>query len=125
MATDQLQSLSQIFKGSYFQIPDYQRGYAWEEKQVQALLDDIKYLMGSQYIHYTGTIVAKKNESFYEIVDGQQRLTTLIIIIHGLLKKVNNKEYEELFVKRGETGNQRFVFQANRDTKVFCFCFHS
>ena len=119
MATDQLQSLSQIFKGSYFQIPDYQRGYAWEEKQVQALLDDIKYLMGSQYIHYTGTIVAKKNESFYEIVDGQQRLTTLIIIIHGLLKKVNNKEYEELFVKRGETGNQRFVFQANRDTKDF------
>lgn len=119
MAIDQLQSLSQIFKESYFQIPDYQRGYAWKEKQVQALLDDIKYLMGSQYIHYTGTIVAKKNNDFYEIVDGQQRLMTLVILIHELLKEVKDEKSEELFIKRGAIGNQRLVFQANSETKDF------
>lgn len=96
-------TLSNIFEGKIFQIPDYQRGYAWEEKQWQDFVQDIDALIDDKIIsHYTGTIViyqpiTKPTENYgtkkleiVDIVDGQQRLTTcslyLSIIITELLK---------------------------------------
>lgn len=71
---NKLLTLQDIFKNRFFSIPDYQRGYSWEDKQVEAILSDIEHLMKSNYIHYTGTIVAtRKNDTTYDIVDGQQR----------------------------------------------------
>uniref|UniRef100_UPI0030D85D21 DUF262 domain-containing protein n=1 Tax=uncultured Parasphingorhabdus sp. TaxID=2709694 RepID=UPI0030D85D21 len=54
----QLLTLPAIFKNKYFIIPDYQRGYAWDEKQVQDLLQDINHLLddGISQKHYTGTL---------------------------------------------------------------------
>lgn len=117
---NELLTLKTIFGERFFSIPDYQRGYSWEGKHINALLFDIEHLMKSDYIHYTGTIVAtKKSDTAYDIVDGQQRLTTLVILIHELLRRVDNTELFSLFIKRGEYGNQRLVFEPNSETKDY------
>ncbi|MFH4233559.1 DUF262 domain-containing protein, partial [Acinetobacter baumannii] len=41
----QLRTLPEIFEGNFFCIPDYQRGYAWDEKQIDELLKDIDHLL--------------------------------------------------------------------------------
>ena len=68
-----------------FRIPDYQRGYSWEEQQRSDLLRDIEFGLSGDYSHYAGTLVAVKGRSqdnnTYEIVDGQQRLTTIVILL--------------------------------------------
>jgi uncharacterized protein with ParB-like and HNH nuclease domain len=93
-------NLFELFNGKIFRIPDFQRGYAWEEKQLQELWDDIEEISdenGEFKKHYTGTIyleeiTAPENEKwlsavkFYAVVDGQQRLTTLSILLFELLK---------------------------------------
>jgi hypothetical protein len=96
-------TLSNILEGKIFQIPDYQRGYAWETKQWNDFVQDIDALIDDKIVsHYTGTIViyqpiSKPTENYgtkkleiVDIVDGQQRLTTcslyLSIIIKELIK---------------------------------------
>ena len=68
-----------------FQIPLYQRAFAWEEKELVQLLEDINdgcVEPNSKY--YIGTLVVADKESFYEVVDGQQRLTSLFLLLHCL-----------------------------------------
>lgn len=89
-----LTTLDELFSGRRFRIPDYQRGYAWDKKQVTALLDDLTQVELSGPMHYTGTLVVVKTEqqpssnefTYYDIVDGQQRLTTLIILMAQLME---------------------------------------
>jgi len=81
-------SLEKLLSGRQFIIPEYQRGYSWETDQRKDLLDDIQHIGGVEYKHFTGTIVACETGSanVYEIVDGQQRLTTLIILVNEILR---------------------------------------
>ncbi len=114
----ELLTLKQVFaegKRSFI-IPDYQRGYSWEEDQRKDLLKDIEYGMSGNYSHYTGTLVAVKKDSEdkdsdplekFEIVDGQQRLTTLIILLSCIAhacKQMNTPAPEDLrrcFIEEG------------------------
>ena len=60
-------------------IPDYQRPYTWSEKNVVQLLDDV--IEFSKYPEYRmGTIILHKNNGNLEIVDGQQRIMTSLLI---------------------------------------------
>lgn len=74
------------FIGEHFLIPDYQRGYRWESQQVSDLLNDISFF----YSEYPGEsysmqpIVVKKRDCRWEVVDGQQRLTTVLLILQAL-----------------------------------------
>lgn len=68
-------------------IPDYQRIYCWEEKNVLKLLDDIKDFSKNTY-HLGSIILHKKNQNEYDIVDGQQRLVTLSLLILNIKKNV-------------------------------------
>lgn len=96
------QTLSRLFSDKIFRIPDYQRGYAWEEKQWNDLIEDIDALVTDERVksHYTGTVVTylpKGNSATYnrkkvdvvDVVDGQQRLTSaslyLAVIIRALV----------------------------------------
>jgi Protein of unknown function DUF262 len=66
-------------EGTFF-VPDYQRGYRWGEDEVRRLLDDIKEAGTSEY--YLQPLVVKPMEDGrWELVDGQQRLTTLYLIL--------------------------------------------
>jgi hypothetical protein len=100
---DAPQSLDALFKQKLFRIPDYQRGYAWQEEQLKAFWEDLVSLPDERS-HYTGvltlkaraanTIKSDSNEFWlvddhsyhvFDIVDGQQRLTTFIVFVQAIL----------------------------------------
>ena len=68
-----------------FQIPLYQRAFAWEEKQIIQLLEDISDCCAESNSKYClGSLIVADRGSYYEVVDGQQRLTTLFLLLHCL-----------------------------------------
>ena len=76
-------------KEVHYVIPRYQRAYAWEDKEIVQLIDDINDSTGDYYI---GSLVVAKVKGkvkgkveTYEVVDGQQRLTTLYLLLHYLV----------------------------------------
>ena len=72
-----------IFNETQYIIPIYQRNYAWKESQILQLLYDIKDSEDKNY--YLGSLVVFKRENGdFEVIDGQQRLTTLYIILKAL-----------------------------------------
>ena len=103
-------TLTSLFAEAIYQIPDYQRGYAWEEKQWKDFIQDIDALVDEKVTsHYTGTVVVyegrdaevrsygRKRLKVVDVVDGQQRLTTtclyLSVIIRALIQN-GEPDYE-------------------------------
>lgn len=72
-----------------FNIPEYQRGYRWEKKQVEDLLNDLKDFIDKksdkkEFYCLQPIVVYKTDENSYDVIDGQQRLTTLYLILKAL-----------------------------------------
>ena len=68
-------------------IPLYQRAFAWEEKQLQQLVEDINDIpTDSNY--YIGSLIVSREKNKYEVVDGQQRLTSLYLLLSCLGKRL-------------------------------------
>ena len=65
-------------KGDFY-VPSYQRGYRWGVAEVERLLDDI-YSTEGKSNYCLQPVVVKKNGDRYELIDGQQRLTTIYLI---------------------------------------------
>ena len=96
-------NLSFIFKNfSPLIIPSYQRGYAWEDDNIKDLLNDINNIKLSNLDkHFTGTIVLTKYENSqneYCIVDGQQRLSSLFILIKSIYDKLKDEELRKKYI---------------------------
>lgn len=73
---------------SRYVIPRYQRAYAWEDKEIIQLIDDINDIESKEIVYYIGSLVVaqvKGKENTYEVVDGQQRLTTLYLLLQYLV----------------------------------------
>ena len=96
--------LSRIFSNDFrFEIPDYQRPYAWTTEQVDDLLDDLDYAIGDginiqdKAPYFLGSIVIIKQpiNSLAHIVDGQQRITTLTILLCVLRELSSSQEFQE------------------------------
>ena len=73
----------------HFNIPEYQRGYRWEKKQVEDLLNDLKDFIDKksdkkEFYCLQPIVVYKTDENSYDVIDGQQRLTTLYLILKAL-----------------------------------------
>lgn len=122
----QLLTMPQIFAKNFFVIPDYQRGYAWDEKQVLDLLGDLDHLIddGIAQKHYTGTLVLSslKAPRRFNVVDGQQRLTTLVILVRVLCDHLPEKlrtTVERTYIRRGKLGSADHVLTLNSDTRRF------
>lgn len=82
-------AISDIFKDVEYIVPIYQRNYAWKAKQIEQLIEDINSAKDNYYL---GTlIVNQKEQNVYEVIDGQQRLTTLYLLKLYLLNN-SNKE---------------------------------
>lgn len=78
-----LDGLKSIFdKGDSYVIPLYQRAFAWEDKQLGQLVDDIAGIEGNDY--YIGSLITYRYENEYEVIDGQQRLTALFLLLNCL-----------------------------------------
>lgn len=99
-------TLNDLFDGKkIFKVPEYQRAYAWGEKQLSDFIDDFKnqklnkdYFFGTILFQETGKRGAY---DIIEIVDGQQRITTLIIFLNSLLSKYTNcdEDTKELYLE--------------------------
>lgn len=91
-------SLEQIFQSKYI-VPLYQRNYAWDQDEIEQLLQDLyenfkKSQMNSSLNYFIGSLVVlKRKDGFYEVIDGQQRLTTLSL----LLKIIDKVKEPKLF----------------------------
>ena len=72
-------------KEVHYVIPRYQRAYAWEDKEIVQLIDDINDSTGDYYIGSLVVAKVKDKVETYEVVDGQQRLTTLYLLLHYLV----------------------------------------
>jgi uncharacterized protein with ParB-like and HNH nuclease domain len=130
-------NLTDLFSTRIFRIPDYQRGYAWEEKQLDELWDDLdeipavdeelkKHYMGTIYLEETNPTETEKwlsGVKFYNVVDGQQRLTSISILLFELLK-ATEMGYAE---KKKEKLTETFVYESNMsgESKVYKFSYIS
>ncbi len=105
-------NIRELFSKSPFLIPIYQRNYAWETKEVKQLLQDIADYAQNHHDweYFIGTLIVlwNENHSAYETIDGQQRLTTLYIILCAL------KNWQELSLDLGWFKSEQLTFD-NRE----------
>jgi uncharacterized protein with ParB-like and HNH nuclease domain len=145
MADNKLKSLTEIFNENFFRIPDFQRGFSWGKEQLQDFWEDLVNLKKDR-IHYTGLLTVEpiqkkqiensekwqddiwlfeRNLNAFYLIDGQQRLTTSIILVNELLNQFgdedginfeNKKYWENKFLYK-EYGNEykSFIFGYEKD----------
>ncbi|EJB88391.1 DUF262 domain-containing protein [Helicobacter pylori] len=89
----ELLSLDGVVEKGVFEIPSYQRGYAWQMRQLKDFWNDLEHVskLGNKF-HYMHSLTLRESEneledSAFEIIDGQQRLATSLILL-GLLAKI-------------------------------------
>ncbi|AFQ44903.1 DUF262 domain-containing protein [Desulfosporosinus meridiei] len=133
----ELTNLVSLFSNRLFRIPDYQRGYAWEKSEIEDFWRDITNLRDGKN-HYTGVLTLEKisNEvvknwsedkwlidgrgytAFY-IVDGQQRITTSIILIKAIIDITFNKyESSDLNYSTLKEITETYVYKKNEKSKL-------
>lgn len=102
------QSVRQLLetgKNKKFIIPEYQRPYAWSDEQIQVLFDDlVEYTINdSESTYFLGTIVAYENDDQeQEIIDGQQRITTLFLLLRAVYSKLEHSLEKEAIYLRSQ-----------------------
>lgn len=98
-------TVNELFNGRLFNVPDYQRSYAWEQKQLDDLWEDIREVLRTDMPHFLGTVVLmKQTDQVYDsegrpfqvcdVVDGQQRITTIclfLLAVYDILRIYDNK----------------------------------
>ena len=130
-------TLAELLHNRLFRIPDYQRSYSWSSREREDLFKDINGIVkeGGDAEHFMATIVCLRQESVelgttrftqLDIVDGQQRLTTLIILLNAICRDLDKEEegerrlaeeIEELLVK--PEGDNLLLLQTNHDASHY------
>lgn len=100
-----LVNLNELLTGKVFDIPVYQRGYSWERKNLEDLWEDLYYLNPAKK-HYFGTVLLKDSEEpaktmlavlkRFDVIDGQQRLTTVLILLREIISQLKEVSSNEL-----------------------------
>lgn len=118
------QALAKVFSDDFvFRIPGYQRPYAWTTEQARELLDDLLAFMQAESgavedmaPYFLGSIVLIKQEASpgADVVDGQQRLTTLTLLLSAIRANVESASASEvtplIYEKGAPSGGPRIVF---------------
>ncbi|GAA9155549.1 DUF262 domain-containing protein [Helicobacter pylori] len=94
----ELLDLDGVIEKGVFEIPSYQRGYAWQDRQLKDFWNDLEHVskLGDKF-HYMHSLTLRELEnefenSAFEIIDGQQRLATSLILLGLLAKTTQNKD---------------------------------
>ncbi len=115
-------SVAELYNGNdklIFEVPVYQRNYAWEKDEVATLIQDVfdAYQKASE-TYFIGTLVTfHKGDNIYEVIDGQQRLTTINLILNALGIKPSNQLTYKARKKSNET--IRHIPEFNIDEKDY------
>jgi uncharacterized protein with ParB-like and HNH nuclease domain len=130
-------SLSKLLDGRLFRIPEYQRAYSWTTHERQDLFGDIErmHAKGPDEGHFMAAVVCLRRkqqilgtDEFHvvEVVDGQQRLTTLIILLNCIKLALHDekKGKEKLALELGELlvkveGDELLLLQTNHDSSQY------
>ncbi|MGN8369576.1 DUF262 domain-containing protein [Helicobacter pylori] len=95
----ELLDLDGVIEKGVFEIPSYQRGYAWQKEQLEDFWNDLEHVskLGDKF-HYMHSLTLRESEneledSAFEIIDGQQRLATSLILLGLLAKTTKNENY--------------------------------
>lgn len=141
---DQLRSLSRLFSETLFRIPDFQRGYSWQTKEITDFWNDLLRLSENKK-HYVGVLtldpvpidaidesnkwiedlwlIKSKDYSVHYVVDGQQRLTTSIILISAIVEIMNEKKIELLNYQTVERIKTKYLFESKPENQSKSFLF--
>ncbi|WQU80979.1 DUF262 domain-containing HNH endonuclease family protein [Helicobacter pylori] len=94
----ELLNLDGVVEKGVFEIPSYQRGYAWQKRQLKDFWNDLEHVskLGDKF-HYMHSLTLRESEneledSAFEIIDGQQRLATSLILLGLLAKTTKHKD---------------------------------
>jgi len=120
-------TFQKLVNNKVFKVPDYQRGYAWEIKHVEDLLEDLETI--DERNHYMSTVVLKKQKKdngqiktketyaekypVCEVVDGQQRLTTLFLLLNCII----NEFEQHGDVKRASKLRENYIEEEGPDNQ--------
>lgn len=97
-------TVAKLLQGRLFRIPEYQRAYSWQKRQREDLFEDIREVHRSGRDHFMATVVGLARDtrlidadefSVVELVDGQQRVTTLVILLKAIEKALNPADASE------------------------------
>ena len=127
-------TLAKLLAGRLFEIPEYQRAYSWTSRERNDLFDDIErvFSKGLQDSHFMATVVCLRRNKVclgtdeydqLDVVDGQQRLTTLIILLNSIKLLLAPKESQQkrVFLELKELlvkveSDNLLLLQTNHDT---------
>ena len=152
----ELLTVSKIFSENLFRIPDYQRGYSWEERHLSDFWSDIEQLVDGKS-HYTGVItlesvpatvwekweddawiIQSRRYTPYYVVDGQQRLTTIAVLLQCIIEATTETELnytpidtirkKYIFDQKAGSLSRAYLFGYEKDnpsyeylkTQIFC-----
>jgi len=103
--------IESLLSGRYFKIPRFQRPYSWDDENIQDLWNDVVTARGEDY--FIGSMVVyKAGKSEYSVVDGQQRLTTITVLLCIL-----RDAFAELGDKDLAAGIHQLIERPNRDNR--------
>ncbi|MCH4601773.1 DUF262 domain-containing protein [Helicobacter pylori] len=136
----ELLNLDGVIEKGVFEIPSYQRGYAWQDRQLKDFWNDLEHVskMENQF-HYMHSLTLRKLEnefesSAFEIIDGQQRLATSLILLGLLAKTTQNKDPKYSFINLepilsykyyGLSEAFRAITEEEKDLKAFKTSFYA
>lgn len=115
-----IKTINDLLKSNFF-IPSYQRGYRWTEQQVTDLLNDINEFSPKEipnsnektWYCLQPIVVKQKSENEWDVIDGQQRLTTIFLVIHYINEMWKGKQKNNEFNLRFETRDKSQEFLKN------------
>lgn len=117
------QSISEFFSGSSYEIPGYQRRYQWEIEQCEQMWDDFTDFnetkkSGDKY--FLGAIVIEKtiDEKVFNIVDGQQRAITIMLLLAAIFSKANTHKRLEKVIKKVDSRSTEVTNELRLKTNV-------
>ncbi|GAA8182687.1 hypothetical protein NP0158_13920 [Helicobacter pylori] len=136
----ELLNLDGVIEKGVFEIPSYQRGYAWQERQLKDFWNDLEHVskLGDKF-HYMHSLTLRELEnefesSTFEIIDGQQRLATSLILLGLLAKTTQNKDKKYSFINLepilsykyyGLSEAFRAITEEEKDLKAFKTSFYA
>lgn len=126
-------TLAKLLDGRLFTIPEYQRCYSWTTRQRNDLFEDIESVYKRGDGHFMATIVCLRRDQIeletdlyqeLDVVDGQQRLTTLIVLLNAIQLKLakakkNRKLAREIRSLLVKSGGELLLLQTNQDASQY------
>ena len=117
-------SIEEAFRECFYIVPDYQREYVWRDKEVHQLLEDIgeQIDVGTTREYFIGTVLVSPSDqkNHYEVIDGQQRLTTFFLLLcalRHLLQQEPEAQHLNRLISDSYTGSTGIVTRLKLDPR--------